>query len=260
MNSFVNNGDDENLLKSMIGREDRDQEELVKALDKSGLVQVQTTVKGKNGTYTRMQWKRASDVKDTDKVGQQPTEDKKPADDKPDSVSAQSLSSLPYDEIVNKLKEMPVGTKITGIRDKSGRWDFDTTVEKHEGYIANYAVGNKRKETWWTVSSSKSHEFEIANMITGKNKYYGIQDAGQKKPEAKKQSKSDKKQEEKKPVIELPKTKDELKKLLGSGVSRDDIMATAKANGVTWKHNDHAGINWMRCCMALTGTTTKGSK
>lgn len=32
---------------------------------------------------------------------------------------------------------------------------------------------------------------------------------------------------------------------------RSDFMAKAKAQGVTWKENDHVGINWMRCCMAM---------
>ena len=37
-------------------------ENLVKGIDKSKMVQVQVTVKGKNGTFTRKQWKRASAV------------------------------------------------------------------------------------------------------------------------------------------------------------------------------------------------------
>lgn len=60
--------------------------------------------------------------------------------------------------------------------------------------------------------------------------------------------------------FEIPKTKDAIQKLVSSGVSKKDIMEQAKAYGVTWKHNDHEGINWMRCCMAMTGTTTKGGK
>lgn len=60
--------------------------------------------------------------------------------------------------------------------------------------------------------------------------------------------------------FELPKDKSGLAKLLESGTSRDDIMSAAKAAGVTWKHSDHPGINWMRASMAITGTTTRGSK
>ena len=33
--------------------------------------------------------------------------------------------------------------------------------------------------------------------------------------------------------------------------SRNDFMAKAKAQGIVWKENDHIGINWMRCCMAM---------
>ncbi|MCM1216814.1 MAG: hypothetical protein NC548_20125 [Lachnospiraceae bacterium] len=75
MNQFVNGGSDEGLLKSLAADPNyADSEELAKALKKEGLVQVQTTVNGKHGTYTRMQWKRASDVKSGDKVvGQRPS-------------------------------------------------------------------------------------------------------------------------------------------------------------------------------------------
>jgi len=73
INSFVNGGADEALLKSLAADERyQDNEELAKALKKEGLVQVQTTVNSKHGTYTRMQWKKASDVKAGDHVvGQQ---------------------------------------------------------------------------------------------------------------------------------------------------------------------------------------------
>lgn len=75
MNQFVNGGSDEELLKSLANDPDyAESEELAKALKKEGLVQVQTTVNGKHGTYMRMQWKRASDIKSGDKVvGQQPS-------------------------------------------------------------------------------------------------------------------------------------------------------------------------------------------
>lgn len=53
LNRFVNNNSDINLLKSM---------------SRSGLVQVQRTVNGKYGTYSRMQWVKASDIQPTDKV------------------------------------------------------------------------------------------------------------------------------------------------------------------------------------------------
>ena len=43
-----------------------------------------------------------------------------------------------------------------------------------------------------------------------------------------------------------------LKYFNGYGVSdKKSFMEKAKAQGITWKENDHEGINWMRCCMAM---------
>ena len=53
LNKFVDNNSDLNLLKS---------------INKSGLVQVQRTVNGKYGTYTRMQWVKMSDMQASDRL------------------------------------------------------------------------------------------------------------------------------------------------------------------------------------------------
>ena len=72
LNNFIQGTADEELMKSLykgcIDSGKEPPEELVKAMDKAGLVQVQRTVNGKHGTFTRMQWVKASDVKDSDKV------------------------------------------------------------------------------------------------------------------------------------------------------------------------------------------------
>lgn len=57
----------------------------------------------------------------------------------------------------------------------------------------------------------------------------------------------------------IPKTKEEIQKLVASGKSKEDIMKLAKDAGITWKENDHAGINWMRCCMAMTNPNKASS-
>lgn len=51
-----------------------------------------------------------------------------------------------------------------------------------------------------------------------------------------------------------------LANLLGKGYTRDDIMAQAEKSGVTWKKNDHAGINWMRASMAIQKHLNNSSK
>lgn len=64
MINFVNNGTDEAILKSMSAEECS--EDLIKAMNKQGLVQKDVTVQGKNGkTFTRKQWVKASDVQST---------------------------------------------------------------------------------------------------------------------------------------------------------------------------------------------------
>ena len=68
MINFVNNGTDEAILKSMSTEECS--EDLIKAMNKQGLVQKDVTVQGKNGkTFTRKQWVKASDVSKNSDTG-----------------------------------------------------------------------------------------------------------------------------------------------------------------------------------------------
>ena len=46
--------------------------------------------------------------------------------------------------------------------------------------------------------------------------------------------------------------------LLGKGYTRQDIMSQAETSGITWKKNDHGGINWMRASMAIQKAWKKG--
>ena len=60
----------------------------------------------------------------------------------------------------------------------------------------------------------------------------------------------------KKPDISFEKQegktgKQSLAEMLSSGTSRVDIMAAAKEQGISWKENDHEGINWMRASIAI---------
>lgn len=61
---FINTGLDERILKSL--DVEHPSEELVKAMNKQGLVQKEVTVQGKNGTFTRKQWVKASESVKTD--------------------------------------------------------------------------------------------------------------------------------------------------------------------------------------------------
>lgn len=126
-------------------------DELSKALKKEGLVQKDVTVQGKNGTYTRKQWVRASEVTSGD---QKSAKQEEPKDGKT-------------------------------------------------------ATDNKKP----TIS------FEKQEGKTGKQS---------------------------------------LAEMLSSGTSRVDIMAAAKEQGISWKENDHEGINWMRASMAIQKHMNEG--
>lgn len=60
-------------------------------------------------------------------------------------------------------------------------------------------------------------------------------------------------------TVDVPKTKADIQSMLASGKSRNDIIELAKKSGISWKENGHEGINWMRCCMALTKKDTDSS-
>lgn len=143
--NFVNTGLDSMTVNSFVGnRTDEEREVLQKSMNKNGLVQVETTVNGKTGTYSRMQWKKASDV-----------------DPKTDKV---------------------VGGQNIG--------DTKTATDAPKGEIKFNAPADGN-------------------------------------------------------------TKAAMAQLLVDGHSRDDIMAAAKAQGITWEEKDHPAINWMRCSMAI---------
>lgn len=127
-------------------------DELSKALKKEGLVQKDVTVQGKNGTYTRKQWVRASEATSGDSK----------------STSAE------------QPKE-----------DKAGKTE------------------DKKSSISFSLSEGKNAKQSLAEMLS-------------------------------------------------SGTSRVDIMAAAKEQGISWKENDHEGINWMRASMAIQKHMNEG--
>ena len=109
LNNFIQGNADEELMKSLykdtIDSGKEPSEELVKAMNKAGLVQVQRTVNGKHGTYTRMQWVKASDVKESDRVvgGKKPEEPSKESDKSSvmsdEEARAMTLDNYDYDKL-----------------------------------------------------------------------------------------------------------------------------------------------------------------
>lgn len=95
MISFVNTGLDEQILKSMPVEDVS--EDLEKAMNKQGMVQKEVQVKGKNGTFTRKQWVRASEEQKSGNGTQ-----------KPDSTNLKSNREVLTEKLKNKY-----GSKVT---------------------------------------------------------------------------------------------------------------------------------------------------
>ena len=97
-------------------------------------------------------------------------------------LSILDFKGLNKSEIESKLNDAPVGTIITGIRDKSGRYSIDTYIEKKSAYKSNYfnPLGSphdyKSHEEFWTVGGSEQHYMVrmISEILNNTSKYYMI--------------------------------------------------------------------------------------
>lgn len=220
-------------------------ENLVKGIDKSKMVQVQVTVKGKNGTFTRKQWKRASDVSSSDTVISKPDDPstKTPKkQDKPAGNSkqrlAQMLGSHSRDEVMDFAKKN--GVQWAEHSHVGINWmRASIAIQKHI---------DSNGDTWKSFENGSQPQ----QPDTQKDGNSGQNDAKTDKTDktldtdkktqktAKKQSKSDK------PKVDKDKSKALVEKL-----GKDETLEAMKAKGITWKESDHKGINWMRAMQAL---------
>lgn len=97
-------------------------------------------------------------------------------------LSILDFKGLNKSEIESKLNDAPVGTVITGIRDKSGRYSVDTYVVKRTAYKSNYfnPLGSphdyKSKEEFWTVGGYEQNYMVrmISEILNDTSKYYRI--------------------------------------------------------------------------------------
>lgn len=101
------------------------------------------------------------------------------------SINISEFFDLTKDEIEQELNRLPVGTVITGVCDASGRYDFDTHIEKKSGKKSNYftPMGSpndwKVQSTWWEIGGSEQPYIvrTIFEIINDKNKYYRVSGA-----------------------------------------------------------------------------------
>lgn len=187
--------------------------------DKSKLVYVQRTVTKNGKTFQQGFWVQPSQVKSTDTVLQNQgalnayqTAQK----------TAQQQSSVVGN--FDKSKYTVLYTTESKAKAMQYAKDSGITWNEHSNPNINWMrcqmAVNKALGGSVTVSTSKpasSATLDVSNLSSNFNSL----------------SKKDK-------VVELLKHN-----------SRDSLISFAKANGITWKENDNAGINWMRCSMAL---------
>lgn len=302
---FVNNGTDlEVLNKSYESMPLEHQEELAKALKKDGLVLVDVQVNGKHGTYTRKQWKKASDVKKNEgkssKGVPQVIKGKHMSDLKDnlkehglvlDSVHNNGIQDneevTMYDKDKNtytaKANRYSDGgvelRKITKENKEKTATDNGNGKQQDSGnpypdYVNKTNVGVPKAHSSSYFSEKKAIEFakqlhdngatniEISSAEDAFNQtqYLVAWDKEEKKQSdtkagnkpTKKAAATSKVKQDSSSNVSVPKTKADIQSMLASGKSRNDIIELAKKSGISWKENGHEGINWMRCCMALT--------
>lgn len=184
-------------------------------LDKSKLVQVEITVQGKNGTFTRKQWKNPADVKSTDKViGNQNVLDEFNKRMKAIAVAQQNAKGQ-FDPVqFDSLKLSKDKTKAMEYAKKCGvQWKEHATNSAINWMRCIMAV-NQLNNVSVKVSAKHLNTANISSSWDSMTK------------------------------------KEKMSELMKNN-SRSDLMEFAKANGITWKEDAKDGINWMRASMAI---------
>lgn len=220
-------------------------ENLVKGIDKSKMVQVQVTVKGKNGTFTRKQWKRASDVSSSDTVISKPDDPSTKTPKKQDTPAgnskqrlAQMLGSHSRDEVMDFAKKNGVQWaehSHVGINWMRASIAIQKHIDSNGDTWKSFEDGSQSQQ------SDPQKDGNPAQPDAKTDKADKTSDTD-KKPQktAKKQTKPDK-----------PKVDKDGSKKLVEKLGKDETLEVMKAKGITWKESDHKGINWMRAMQAL---------
>ena len=200
---------------------------LVKGLDKSKLVLVDVTVKGKNGTFTRKQWKKASDVSNSDKV-------LKVQDEKKDKPAGNSDAQTGKQRLVGLLSSGHSRNSLIEFAKKNGvTWK----ESDHEGV------------NWMRASMAIQKHMEN-HPDTWKTLQGGTQPSNQPQSQPANDSKSSPDAS-----VNTSDVQDLVKKL----GSKEETLKALKAKGIAWKENSHEGVNWMRAMQALKKAMSENS-
>lgn len=273
MINFVNTGVDDAILKSM-PTEDCS-EDLIKAMNKQGLVQKDVTVQGKNGkTFTRKQWVKASDVKSTQftsKVTMDFSDAKKVRTSLRKIISDLGYTAPQY-RTTSVRGFTPIskhGVKIAGLVEPLKSDDKTLFITCTNDKTRNEVLGKIKKELGnrgikvigpgekggcadgLTVRLDKQESSQPTSQPAPQTAQVAQTPQQNKQPQQQSGSKLSKEDAKK-------KTQSFTSKIGKSDAERNAFMDKVKAQGISWKEDEHAGINWMRCCMAMNKHFAEG--
>ena len=184
--------------------------------------------------------------------------------------------SAPYPEVLEKaMDKTKLVQKEVQVKGKNGQtftrkqWVKAGEEQKDFQYKLDKTNSGKVGAVWVikpdggkeaaTVSNEAPHSFTDKSEVTVEGKPFTIYKNGNNLIAVEKSTKSTKPSDvnvkSSQPKATLSATgssaKQQLVDMLASGKSREDIMSEFKSQGVTWKHSDNQGINWMRASMAI---------
>lgn len=247
---FINTGADKATLQFC-------SDELTKSAGKAGLVEVIRTVTRGGRSFSQTYWVKPSDVKASDTVlGKQgadmvATHKQSVGDAKKNMVTL--LSTHGRDALMAHAKSVGASWKET---DNPGiNWmRASMAIQKHmaenpgQWDSSKIAGGTQQKPSQQAGTQATSNTAQSAQP-TQQIKQQAASPQPTPKPEKQSAGKPKGDAQQSQQPAGDPKAK---VKSLSETMGKDQLMATAKQAGITWKENPNPGINWMRAAMAMS--------
>lgn len=247
---FINTGADKATLQFC-------SDELTKSAGKAGLVEVIRTVTRGGRSFSQTYWVKPSDVKASDTVlGKQgadmvATHKQSVGDAKKNMVTL--LSTHGRDALMAHAKSVGASWKET---DNPGiNWmRASMAIQKHmaenpgQWDSSKIAGGAQQKPSQQAGTQATPNTAQSAQP-TQQIKQQAASPQPTPKPEKQSAGKPKGDAQQSQQPAGDPKAK---VKSLSETMGKDQLMATAKQAGITWKENPNPGINWMRAAMAMS--------
>lgn len=247
---FINTGADKATLQFC-------SDELTKSAGKAGLVEVIRTVTRGGRSFSQTYWVKPSDVKASDTVlGKQgadmvATHKQSVGDAKKNMVTL--LSTHGRDALMAHAKSVGASWKEN---DNAGiNWmRASMAIQKHmaenpgQWDSSKIAGGTQQKPSQQAGTQATPNTAQSAQP-TQQIKQQAASPQPTPKPEKQSAGKPKGDAQQSQQPAGDPKAK---VKSLSETMGKDQLMATAKQAGITWKENPNPGINWMRAAMAMS--------